>query len=114
MIVKFYKFEAITKKIYSSLFFNIQLAECHTSILNGKGKIFSFGWNENGQCNLDNSVKTNNNNQIQYKNISATNSETYAININGEICSNKISYTNANIFNLIVSDHSMHVYAILY
>ena len=111
-IEKFYKFEAITKKIYSSLFFNIQLAECHTSILNGKGKIFSFGWNENGQCNLDNSVKTNNNNQIQYKNISATNAETYAININGEMCSNKISYTNANIFNLIVSDHSMHVYAI--
>ena len=40
---------------------NIKTNETYTCLLNSKGKIYTFGWNENGQCNID-TVSTENKN----------------------------------------------------
>ena len=69
-IDKYSKIEIITKKMYSSNIINIQLGECHTLILNSKGKVFAFGWNENKQCDVENGI--NKSNTTFYTEISTT------------------------------------------
>lgn len=48
-IDKFSALEKFSEKLNNPIM-SIQTSETHTVLLNSKGKIFSFGWNDNNQC----------------------------------------------------------------
>ena len=107
-IEKYSKIEIITKKMYSSNIINIQLGECHTLILNSKGKVFAFGWNENKQCDVENGI--NKSNTTFYTEISTTRNDSYLLDNKNNLTSSHLSYSNNN-FNYISSSRTSHLYA---
>ena len=54
-IEKFYRMKIIDKELFgeTSSFMNIKASGYHTCLMNSKGKIYSFGWNDKGQCDVD-------------------------------------------------------------
>ena len=107
-IDKYSKIELISKKIYSSNIINIQLGECHTLLLNSKGKVFSFGWNENKQCDVENGINKSNN--TFYNEICTTRNDSYLLDNKNNLSSSHLSYSNNN-FNYISSSRTSHLYA---
>ena len=107
-IEKYSKIEIITKKMYSSNIINIQLGECHTLILNSKGKVFAFGWNENKQCDVENGI--NKSNTTFYTEISTTRNDSYLLDNKNNLTSSRLTYSNNN-FNYISSSKTSHLYA---
>ena len=110
---KFYKLLKVDKRLFgnNSSFLNIKCAETYTCLLNTKGKIYTFGWNDNGQCDID-TVSSENKNIASsvFSQIECCNSYSFLMNNKGEIYKNLDKYSDI-IFDGIISDHADSVYA---
>ena len=110
---KFYKLLKVDKKIFgnNSSFLNIKIGEAYSCLLNSKGKIYTFGWNEFGQCNIDTvSSEQKHISSLVFSQIECCNKYSYLMNNKGEISQNFNKY-NDIIFDGYVSDHSDSIYA---
>ena len=110
---KFYKFLKIDKKLFgeNSSFLNIRANETHTCLLNSKGKIYTFGWNEYGQCNIDTvSSEYKSISSLVFSQIESCNKFSILMNNKGELYKNFEKYNGVQ-FNGFVSNHSDTVYA---
>ena len=110
---KFFKLLKVDKKIFgeNSSFMNIKTSETFTCLLNSKGKIYSFGWNEYGQCDIDTvSPESKNITSLVFSQIECCNKYSFLMNNRGEIFLNFDKYSDIN-FNGFTSDHADSVYA---
>ena len=110
---KFYKLLKIDKKLFgeNSSFLNIKVNETYTCLLNSKGKVYTFGWNENGQCNIDNVSSENKAiSSLTFSQIESCNNFSILMNNKGELSKGFDKY-NGILFNGFVSNHADSVYA---
>ena len=110
---KFYKLLKIDKKLFgeNSSFLNIKVNETYTCLLNSKGKVYSFGWNDNGQCNIDNVSSENKAiTSLNFSQIESCNNFSFLMNNKGEISKGFEKYKGIQ-FNGLVSNHVDSVYA---
>ena len=110
---KFYKLVRIDKKLFgeNSSFLNIKTNETYTCLLNSKGKIYTFGWNDNGQCNIDNvSSEQKNISSLVFSQIESNNNFSLLMNNKGELFRGFVKY-NGIQFDGFVSNHTDAIYA---
>ena len=110
---KYYKLSKVDKKLFgdNSSFLNIKVAETYTCLLNSKGKIYAFGWNEFGQCNIDTVTSEQKSiNSLVFSQIECCNKYSFLMNSKGEISQNFNKY-NDIIYDGFCSNHSNSVYA---
>ena len=110
---KFYKLLKVDKKLFgeNSSFLNIKAAETYTCLLNSKGKIYTFGWNDFGQCNIDTvSSDQKSITSLVFSQIECCNKYSFLMNNKGEISKNFNKYVDL-IFDGYVSNHSDSIYA---
>ena len=110
---KFYKLLKVDKKLFgnNSSFLNIKTAETYTCLLNSKGKIYTFGWNDYGQCDIDTITSDQKNiTSLVFSQIECCNKYSFLMNNKGEIYQNFNKY-NDIFFDGFVSDHSDCIYA---
>ena len=110
---KFYKLLKVDKKIFgnNSSFLNIKTSETYTCLLNSKGKIYTFGWNDFGQCNIDTvSTEQKNISSLVFSQIECCNKYSFLMNNKGEI-SNGFQKYNDITYDGFTSDHSDSIYA---
>ena len=110
---KFYKLLKVDKKIFgnNSSFLNIKTGETYTCLLNSKGKIYTFGWNDFGQCNIDTvSSEQKNITSLVFSQIECCNKYSFLMNNKGELSQNFEKY-NDFVFDGFTSDHSDSIYA---
>ena len=90
---------------------NINVNETYTCLLNSKGKVYTFGWNENGQCNIDNVSSENKAiSSLTFSQIESCNNFSILMNNKGELSKGFDKY-NGILFNGFVSNHADSVYA---
>ena len=109
---KFYKLLKVDKKLFgsNSSFLNIKVAETYTCLLNSKGKVYTFGWNDYGQCNIDTVTSEQKSiNSLVFSQIECCNKYSFLMNNKGEISQNFNKYEI--IFDGFSSDHADSVYA---
>ena len=110
---KFYKLVKIDKKLFgeNSSFLNIKVNETYTCLLNSKGKIYTFGWNENGQCNIETvSSEQKNISSLVFSQIESCNNFSFLMNNKGELSKGFDKY-NGIQFDGFVSNHTDAIYA---
>ena len=110
---KFYKLLKIDKRLFgeNSSFMNIKTNETYTCLLNSKGKVYTFGWNENGQCNIDNvSSEQKNISSLVFSQIESCNNFSFLMNNKGEL-SKGFDKFNGIQFDGFVSNHTDTIYA---
>ena len=110
---KFYKLLKIDKKLFgdNSSFLDIKLGETYSCLLNSKGKIYTFGWNEHGQCNID-TVSSENKNitSLSFSQIECCNKYSFLMNNKGEISKGFDKYSGIQ-FNGYTSNYNDAIYA---
>ena len=90
---------------------NIKTNETYTCLLNSKGKVYTFGWNENGQCNIDNvSSEQKNISSLVFSQIESCNNFSFLMNNKGEL-SKGFDKFNGIQFDGFVSNHTDTIYA---
>jgi alpha-tubulin suppressor-like RCC1 family protein len=110
---KFYKLLKVDKKIFgnNSSFLNIKTGETFTCLLNSKGKIYTFGWNDFGQCNIDTITSEQKHiTSLVFSQIECCNKYSFLMNNRGELSQNFEKYNDYS-FDGFTSDHSDSVYA---
>ena len=110
---KFFKLVKVDNKIFgeNSSFLNIKTSETFTCLLNSKGKIYSFGWNDYGQCNIDTvSPEDKKITSLDFYQIECCNRYSFLMNKKGELFLNFEKYSDIN-FDGFTSDHSDSIYA---
>ena len=110
---KFYKLVKVDKKLFgdNSTFLNIKFAETYTCLLNSKGKIYTFGWNDLGQCNIDTvSTEQKSISSLVFSQIECCNKTPFIMNNKGEISQGFNKYNDFS-FDGFTSDHADTIYA---
>ena len=110
---KFYKLLKIDKKLFgeNSSILNIKLGETYTCLLNSKGKVYTFGWNDYGQCNIDNVSSENKNiSSLSFSQIECCNKFSFLMDNKGEISKGFEKYNGVQ-FNGLASNYSDTIYA---
>ena len=110
---KFYKLIKIDKKLFgdNSYFMNIKTNETYTCLLNSKGKIYTFGWNDCGQCDIQKlSFDQNNISSSSFSQIESCKKVSFLMNNKGEIYKGIEKY-NGIQFSGLVSNHDDAAYA---
>ena len=90
---------------------NIKTNETYTCLLNSKGKIYTFGWNDCGQCDIQKlSFDQNNISSSSFSQIESCKKVSFLMNNKGEIYKGIEKY-NGLQFSGLVSNHDDVAYA---
>ena len=109
---KFYKLLKIDKKLFgdNSTFLNIKIGETYSCLLNSKGKIYSFGWNENGQCNIDTVSSENKSiSSLSFSQVECCNKFSFLMDNKGELSKGFEKYNGVQ-FNGFTSNNNDAIY----
>ena len=110
---KFYKLIKIDKILFgeNSSFMNIKISETYTTLLNSRGKVYTFGWNDNGQCNIDTvSSEHKSISSLVFSQIESCDKFSLLMNNKGELSKGFEKFHEIQ-FNGIASNHSDAIYA---